>query len=311
MSKWEWITLEQASEIIKEGEYKGESKYSDINSLRFRTRINNLSYNGTHCKFRSKDIHGITYVHKSEVDSYAKDLAKYKEGRYEEYLWKPAINVNYNEYLKLDFGKYNLDTKGFKKDVEWVTDYEKWADLTIQVKPEMFYGHTVRGNINSYFWGKQVRPEILKEHNYTCQYCGYKPESSNTKFLHVHEIEKYDIEKGICELVGIEVICSKCHDVHHYVRSFRITDEAGKYELIKRFFDVNDQLVLARDADYMEFEMYVAFTRSILRDVNTYVNMRIADGSINFGNIKYKISCGIPYKEEVINQLSKKELYVS
>lgn len=163
--------------------------------------------------------------------------------------------------------------------------------LKISAKPPAFHGSTVRQSITQSLW-KKVRQEVLGEHNNTCSICGFHTEESRK--LHVHEIENYDFENGICELIDLNLICVKCHAFQHMGRTERVSTKEQMEDLILHFIEVNE----CDRIDYVNHK---------LEALNEF--SKLSKISPGFDKITFKITCDIPYKEEVINQLKKKELY--
>ncbi|MFG3613333.1 hypothetical protein [Rummeliibacillus stabekisii] len=167
------------------------------------------------------------------------------------------------------------------------------------------HGKTVRGSISQYLWLKKIRPAILTKYNYKCSICGFEPEESERKQLHVHEIEEYDFDQDICELKGLELICSSCHSFYHLYRSYSVTTKAQMDELISHFTRVNE---IERE----EYQEYVRLLQCSWRNES----IKSIDEQINKGYydcdkiVTFKISYAIPYKEEVVKQLKKKGLYI-
>jgi 5-methylcytosine-specific restriction endonuclease McrA len=55
---------------------------------------------------------------------------------------------------------------------------------------------------------------VREQHNYTCQICGVKPQT--TRDVHLHELWSFNEETKIQKLIGFECICTTCHSVHHW-----------------------------------------------------------------------------------------------
>lgn len=165
--------------------------------------------------------------------------------------------------------------------------------LKIESKPVSFHGHTVRKNISQTLW-KKVRQEALKENKYKCSICGFSPEEDSMKDLHVHEIESYDFQNGICELKGLNLICVKCHSFHHMRRTTMTATKEYMDELIQHFMEVNE-------CDRLDYESYKMAIRLEMRK-NSKLNVK-------FEKVRFKISGDIPYKQDIINVLKNKGLY--
>jgi hypothetical protein len=197
---------------------------------------------------------------------------------------------------------YWYDSKTYKKRLK---KYEN-LNLRIELKPGFFHGKTVRGSISQHLWLRKIRPVILSEFNYKCSICSFEPAESDRKQLQVHEVEKYYLDNSICELLGLELICGSCHSFHHIGRTYGVSTSAKMKELINHFTKVNK----VDEEDYHEyFKLLKCMWRdeSIKKlDERTYSDIL----SNRDKKVRFKISCDIPYKEEVINQLKKKDIYV-
>jgi hypothetical protein len=59
-----------------------------------------------------------------------------------------------------------------------------------------------------------IRHEAYRKAGFKCEVCGIS--GSNLCLLHCHEVWDYNEGTGIQKLVGVQVICSKCHEVKHF-----------------------------------------------------------------------------------------------
>jgi hypothetical protein len=128
---------------------------------------------------------------------------------------------------KKEFGEQikKIDLSGFK--------------LLPSAKPPFFHGSTVRRN-SQYLWSKKIRPAVLEQHEKKCSICGWIPENdTELKNLHLHEIESYDFENKVCHLIGIELICMKCHSLQHIGRTKSVLTKEQWEELMQHFVKVN------------------------------------------------------------------------
>ena len=194
------------------------------------------------------------------------------------------------------------DSKTYK---ERLKKYEN-LKLKIDLKPGLFHGQTVRKSISQHLWLKKIRPLILSEFNYKCSICGYQPEESDRKQLHIHEVEVYDLENAICELQGLELICGSCHSFHHIGRTYGVSTIANMEKLIIHFTKVNG-------IEKEHYQEYFRLLKCLWREQSinklyTKINSNVRSGSNK--KVIFRISCDMPYKEEVIDQLKKKNLYI-
>ena len=167
--------------------------------------------------------------------------------------------------------------------------------LKIEVKPVAFHGKTVRVNIPQSLWIK-IRREVLVNQNYKCSICSFEPEENEMRKLHVHEIERYDFENGVCELESLNLICVKCHAFHHMRRTQLTSTKEQMEDLISHFLEVND-------FDRIDYDIYKLQVSSEIRNKKNRSEL-MPD------QIKFKVTGEIPYKKEVIAHLKKRELYI-
>ncbi|MED3972280.1 hypothetical protein COM86_12590 [Priestia megaterium] len=178
------------------------------------------------------------------------------------------------------------DFSNFKLKVDW--------------KPAPFRGHSVKRNISQSLWSK-IRKQILEERECKCRICGYEPDEANLRYLEMHEIERYDEDNLICTLEGIDLICKRCHAFHHLGFTFSRTTKEQFDELIQHFIKVND----CTEEDFRNH--FKAVRDKKFQKVPNIAEMIKADKEKR--TVKYCITVDIPYKENVILQLKKKELY--
>ncbi|MED4403724.1 hypothetical protein [Metabacillus fastidiosus] len=178
--------------------------------------------------------------------------------------------------------------------------------LKIEWKPGQFHGKTIRKNLSQTLWLKKIRPQILKKFNYTCQICSFHPEEEKDyRLLHVHEIEEYDTENLICNLKGLDLICINCHSFHHFGRTVSVTTKEQMEKLKEHFKKVNN----CTEDDFIEHYRYVRDQKmKIFNDMLN--NTKSYNQSRNNNTVKFRITGQIPFKEEVIKQLQKKDLYI-
>jgi hypothetical protein len=82
---------------------------------------------------------------------------------------------------------------------------------------------------------RRLRQEILSERGPDCSICGSpnKPE--------LHEVWEYKEAKstGTALLTGVEIVCKKCHCIHHWFRTEQWANDDGKADLKAHFMSVN------------------------------------------------------------------------
>jgi len=92
---------------------------------------------------------------------------------------------------------------------------ERKLKLKIELVPGPLWGRNLRSRevLGDHRWSK-LRKRIIGERGTACAICG------NTENLRAHEIWTYKERSrtGTATLVRIEIICTMCHDVHHFGR---------------------------------------------------------------------------------------------
>lgn len=191
---------------------------------------------------------------------------------------------------------------------ERLIPYEQ-LPLTISMKPSRFHRKTVRDSIGV-LW-KKVRLEVLLRDNATCSVCGYKPNETELKNLQVHEEEVYYRDKSICELIGIKLVCSYCHDFYHIGRLYTskyITDELREIR-IEHFLKVNN-LSRSQYAEYLRlFKLRNRFENDVynLERIKNISSIPLEPTT----KVRFKVGPNIPLRNDVIRKLKEKDLYVN
>ncbi len=125
--------------------------------------------------------------------------------------------------------------------------------LKIQMIPHDLWQKNLRspGNLGRSRWNK-LRKEALEKCGNRCVICKSRDR------LQGHEIWEYDERprSGTAKLVGIDIICRKCHDIHHWGLTIKfikagIIDVRRRVVLIRHFRKVNQ-------CTEEEFEAYAA-----------------------------------------------------
>ena len=182
----------------------------------------------------------------------------------------------------------NSDFSHFKLRVDW--------------KPSQFRGHSVKRNISQYLWNKKIRKQTLLEREHTCRICGYEPDEENLRYLEMHEIEQYDEVNLVCRLEGIDLICKRCHAFHHLGFTYSRTTKEQFDELIQHFMKVNN----CTEEDFRSH--FNAVRDQKFQGIPSLTEMKKMREDTRV--VRYSVTGDIPYKDEVISQLKKKNLYV-
>lgn len=173
--------------------------------------------------------------------------------------------------------------------------------LHVDWKPIAYHGHTVRKNLSGSLWTK-IRLKVLEEQKNTCCICGYSPDHSDGQLreMHAHEVEKYSTDELLCTLVGINLLCKDCHDLNHFGR-VQLNEKNERIEkLIEHFMNVNNCFY----EDWEDYRFDVIQVKSINKQKEF---SKLAKSKNNV--CLFRIEGDIPYKEEVIIQLTNKGLY--
>ncbi|MFE8061647.1 hypothetical protein [Priestia aryabhattai] len=182
----------------------------------------------------------------------------------------------------------DIDFSHFKLKVDW--------------KPDRFRGHSVKRNISQYLWSKKIRTQILIEREHVCRICGYEPDEANLRYLEMHEIERYDEANLVCNLEGIDLICKRCHAFHHLGFTFSRTTKEQFDELIQHFIKVNN----CTEEDFRNH--FKAVQDKKFQGILSLAEMKKIREDTRV--VRYRVTGDIPYKDEVISQLKKKDLYI-
>jgi predicted HNH restriction endonuclease len=89
--------------------------------------------------------------------------------------------------------------------------------LEIELVPRQCWGINIRKMLGK-DW-ETISKRVRRDHNYTCQICGWEEDRKNGKYTHCHEVWDYDDDNDIQRLTGFECLCPNCHAVHHWGHS--------------------------------------------------------------------------------------------
>lgn len=193
----------------------------------------------------------------------------------------------------MDAMNKNLDITNFK--------------LLPSAKPSLFHGSTVRKAVSLTLWNK-LRKFTLESHNQTCDICCYTPNTEQEiKRLHVHEVEEFDFDNKVCNLINLELLCIKCHSFKHILRTKAVVTKEQWDDLMTHFAHVNqcDQEIV-RDFNFVILESFK-------------LKGFIKSNPLSFGKIeevrellakptRFTIAPTIPLNGELTMQLKKKGL---
>jgi hypothetical protein len=110
-----------------------------------------------------------------------------------------------------------------------VTSSEREFRPGIDLVPEPLWGKNLRATLSQSKW-RALRRRLIEQHGLTCAMCGVVEEEA--KKIHAHEQWLYlvDATPAIAKLVGIELICGKCHAVEHFGR-LRVLKKRGEIDV--------------------------------------------------------------------------------
>jgi len=91
--------------------------------------------------------------------------------------------------------------------------------LTLEVVPQSNWGVNLRSRLSQKDWDKLRKAEYRRAKN-LCEICGSSGLKQNFKWpVECHEIWHYDDSTHIQALQGLLVLCPRCHQVKHFMRS--------------------------------------------------------------------------------------------
>ncbi|MBH0158678.1 hypothetical protein IHV10_20045 [Fictibacillus sp. 5RED26] len=191
---------------------------------------------------------------------------------------------------------------------------KQWEELDLakfkllpSAKPPFFHGSTVR-KAAQYFWNKKLRPAVLEQQENKCSICGWVPgKEEDIKRLHLHELENYDFQNKVCQLIEIKLICRDCHSLQHIGRTKSVLSKEQWENLMEHFIKVNGcspdidfDLVLAKS---IKSEGHFEAQRKMTFEMTLEERMKLAKKTVRF-----TINPEIPLAEELKMHLMKREL---
>lgn len=202
----------------------------------------------------------------------------------------------------------------------YADEISKFILHTEKRKPRYAQKMTVREKIGQVMWNK-VRAEKLKQCNNTCEICGYHTDS--VQDLDVHEVWNYDEKKHYLILTSITLICKRCHSCKHVY--YNVLSRGNDNAKIKRSNDIrNMHMMLVNKCSEKTLRAYNKQKNNFKKtpeNWNEYLlKLQFLDydkweKEMNKYNelcaVKWKflIDCDMPFKDEIIEKLRKKDLY--
>mgnify|MGYP001607419634 CR=1 FL=1 len=86
------------------------------------------------------------------------------------------------------------------------------AKLTVELVPKPCWWSNLRSFFSPTQWAR-LRSMVLERASHLCEICGSKPSKGSP--LHCHEIWSYNDLILVQELVGLQSLCPRCHEVKH------------------------------------------------------------------------------------------------
>lgn len=181
--------------------------------------------------------------------------------------------------------------------------------LKFDSKPTYAHGKTIRKAVTQTLWSK-IRSEVLSKEKNTCSFCGYHTDDSALlRNLHAHEVWEYDESNLVLRLVDIKIICVNCHSCEHIRRVGGLISNEDKEKLFEHMAKVNKCGV---EVIKYYYERY--FKKDIMPNIDLNkteeeltkeIRWKLQSHKLNWKSYVYK---DIPYYDEVIEQLKKKDL---
>ncbi|EMA6344842.1 hypothetical protein U3450_003898 [Bacillus cytotoxicus] len=143
---------------------------------------------------------------------------------------------------------------------------------------------------------------MLETYDYTCSICGYKGAPENARYtIHVHEVEEYDFDNLVCHLRKLELVCVKCHNIHHFKRALQVLNQEQLIDLAEHFMKVNH----CKSEDLMQ--CYRIRQKQDMEFIQQCIEN--ADARQNRGKrITFTVHEDVLFHDEIVKQLGKKGL---
>ncbi|PFJ16511.1 hypothetical protein COI89_10905 [Bacillus cereus] len=171
-------------------------------------------------------------------------------------------------------------------------------------KPPIFHGKTVRSNITQSLWRNKIRKTLLEAYNFTCCICNHNELKENSRKLHAHEVEEYDLDKLVCCLQDIQLLCAKCHAFSHFQLTLARATPEQIIELENHFMQVNN-------CEREDLRKYLCLKRKreneITKELYARLGIQNVIKRVNY-KVTYKVNECVPFYNEIVFQLKNKGL---
>jgi hypothetical protein len=201
-------------------------------------------------------------------------------------------------------------------EIKDVTPYlDQFSDFKLNMggrKPKYAQGITIAKTITKALWNS-IREEFLTQSNNTCSICGYH--TDETKYLHLHEDWEYDEDNFILRLKGISLICNHCHDCQHSDHAV-LRKKGEEKETVDR---LGMHFMRVNRCSQATYKAYRKWHRSFFdSEMLKLMNLEVEERNKEFArqrflkeqNWRFFLYNELPYRDEVIKQLKKKDRYI-
>lgn len=155
-----------------------------------------------------------------------------------------------------------------------------------------------------------LRKEVLKANDCTCEICGYKAPCENTKALHVHE--EWEQEQNIVTLKKVSLICSRCHACKHVNQFVAYRVMEGQDELVEGIPRIDLITIHLMRVNKVSKEVIYAYRKKLhifWNETQEEKSNKFVNSKENDVTYKYRIETSIPNYAAIIKVLQKKGLY--
>jgi len=221
------------------------------------------------------------------------------------------------ELKRIDCIIFKSGSKINAKNVEW----DKLKDIKLgkgQRIPKYVQGKKIETAAGKRIWSR-IREELLREHNMSCQICGFNTDKPGD--LHAHEIWEYDENNFVLILKEIQLICTRCHGCQHpenaAMLSIKNDEKKGILRVIPKSHVLEMYLMRVNQWNLDTFKQYqkkfsdekCELMRAEVLNARSSDPAAVKKRELNNANWRYNIEGKIPFHDEVIQILREKDLY--
>jgi len=111
--------------------------------------------------------------------------------------------------------------------------------LLVELVPSGAWKQNLRTQVLLKVWN-QIKKNACRRAGYTCEVCGDSGRNQGRKWpVECHEIWEYDDTQHIQKLIGITVLCPRCHEVKHAGRTISVSGKEGLKGVVTRLMALN------------------------------------------------------------------------